>query len=85
MVSLASIVFVIGCDNDDDDAPAVSCEQAVRSSVELGTAYAQTPTKASCEKYKEAIQQILNSCPTYTTQQKDAFKAQIDLLDCDTL
>ncbi len=89
MLSLSSIAFVTGCGNDDDDAPQISCEQAQLNVTTAASTYLfnqASRTKANCEAYEAAYQQVLNSCVNnYTAQQKADVQRFIDELNCNAL
>jgi hypothetical protein len=64
VMTFASIVLLTNCSKDKPGP--VSCTESASRLAETGAAWTNDPSnKSKCEAYKNAISNILKSCPTY--------------------
>ena len=62
---------------------ANNCEKSVSDWEKTLTVYTQNPSsKANCEAYKKALEDIIKSCAVYTAAQKRIYEDQIKQLTC---
>ena len=89
LLGAATLLFSIGiigfssCDEETKDA--LSCAKLAAEVSSTQSDYTNSPTKATCNDYKKALQDYIDDCDELAQTEIAAYQATIDALDCDAL
>ena len=81
LIIFSFLTVLVSCHKIVEDTLQQRCENLLDTATDVSNTFVNNPTEATCEDYKDALQDYIDGCRSYTYYNQ-ALEASLASIDC---